>query len=180
MVAADAAVTPPGSSRLSRLIAVIGKGAAWLTLVMVVLTFVIVLMRYGFSAGWIWLQESVTFLHASVFMLAAAWTLQCDGHVRVDIFYREAPARRQALVNLAGIVLFLAPFCLFLIIIGWDYVSASWRMFEGSREPGGIPAVYLLKSLILALPLLLLLQAYCTAREQLRVLANGKPAPTSA
>ncbi len=179
MVAADEAVTPL-NSRLSRFIAVVGKGAAWLTLVMVVLSFAIVLLRYGFNAGWIWLQESVTYLHASVFMLAAAWTLQCDGHVRVDIFYREASARRKAAVNLAGIVLFLAPFCLFLIIIGWDYVSASWRLLEGSREPGGIPAVYLLKSLILAMPMLLLLQAYSTAREQLRVLVSGRPAPTPA
>ena len=126
---------------------------------MVLLTFAIVILRYGFNLGWIWLQESVTYFHAMVFMLAAAWTLQDDGHVRVDIFYRDRPERHQALVNLLGAIIFLVPLCVFLIIVGWEYVFSSWKLMEKSREAGGLPLVYLLKSLILLLPALLLVQA---------------------
>lgn len=153
-------------------IAAIGKAVAWLTLAMVLLTFIIVLLRYGFSLGWIWLQESVTYLHATVFLLAAAWTLQDDGHVRVDIFYRDGSPSHKAWVNLVGTALLLIPFCLFLVIIGWEYVAASWRLFEGSREAGGMPLVYLLKSLILIFPVLLLAQSACTVTQSVRVLRS--------
>ena len=114
----------------TRMVAGTGKLAAWLTLAMVLLTFLIVTLRYGFNMGWVWMQESVTYLHATVFMLAAAWTLQAGGHVRVDIFYRQAPAARKALVDIAGTLLFLVPFCLFLLIVSWDYVIASWKLLE--------------------------------------------------
>lgn len=144
---------------LEAAVARLGRGVAWLTVLMVALTFCIVVLRYGFSQGWIWMQESVTYLHATVFMVAAAWTLQDDGHVRVDIFYRDASGRYRALVNLAGTLLLLAPFCVFLLLIGWEYVFSSWKLLEGSREAGGLPLVYLLKTLILVLPGLLLLQA---------------------
>ena len=155
-------------------IAIAGKAVAWLTLVMVVLTVGIVILRYGLNLGWIWLQESVTYLHAMVFMLAAAWTLQDDGHVRVDIFYRDRPARHKPLVNLLGMPLFLIPFCVFMLLIGWDYVSASWRLFEGSREAGGLPLVYILKSLILLMPAMLLLQAICIVGESIGILKGQR------
>jgi TRAP-type mannitol/chloroaromatic compound transport system permease small subunit len=144
---------------LEKIVATTGRVVAWLTLAMVVLTFVIVVLRYGFDLGWIWLQESVTYMHAMVFMLAAAWTLQDDGHVRVDIFYRDRSHRHKALVNLAGTLVLLVPLCVFLLLIGWEYVFSSWKLLEKSREAGGLPLVYLLKSLILLLPALLLMQA---------------------
>lgn len=131
---------------------------------MVVLTFLIVILRYGFNQGWIWLQESVTYMHAAVFMLAAAWAFQADEHVRVDIFYRDKSTRHKAWVDLAGTVLFLVPVCVFLLIIAWDYVAASWSAMESSREAGGLPVVYILKSLVLLLPLLLLAQSFCTIK----------------
>jgi TRAP-type mannitol/chloroaromatic compound transport system permease small subunit len=163
-----------------RLVAATGKFVAWLTLLMVLLTFAIVVLRYGFNLGWIWMQESVSYLHAMVFMLAAAWTLQDDGHVRVDIFYRGRPQRHRAIVNLAGIVLFLAPLCVFLLAIGWDYVIGSWQLLEKSREAGGLPLVYLLKTLILLLPALLLLQAVPMLIRHISLLrtppAGGSPA----
>ena len=142
-----------------------GRAVAWLTLVMTVLTFAVVVLRYGFNLGWIWMQESVTYLHALVFMTAAAWTFQCDDHVRVDIFYRDASERYKNTVNLLGTVLFLLPFSLFLLYIGWDYVSASWATREASREAGGLPLVWLLKTLILVLPALLLAQSWVTVRQ---------------
>jgi TRAP-type mannitol/chloroaromatic compound transport system permease small subunit len=164
--------------RSAQLVAAIGRAVAWLTLFMVVLTVTIVLLRYGFSQGWIWLQESVTYLHATVFMLVAAWALQDDGHVRVDVLYRRRSERYRALVNLLGAALFLAPFCLFLLIAGWDYVLGSWRVMEGSREAGGLPLVYLLKSLILLLPALLLLQGACQAAAAVAVLRRDPGAGT--
>lgn len=154
----------------ARLVGRIGRAVSWLTLLMTLLTFAIVLLRYGFNLGWIWLQESVTYLHALVFMAAAAWAFQTDDHVRVDIFYREASDRYRGWVNLVGTLLFLVPFCLFLLFIGWDYVAASWATREASREPGGLPLVWLLKGMLLVLPALLLLQAWCTARECIETL----------
>ena len=143
----------------------LGRGVSWLTLMMVLLTFGIVVLRYGFNQGWIWLQEGVTYLHAMVFMTAAAWAYQTDDHVRVDIFYRGNTTRYKNWVNLAGTVFFLVPFSGFLLFIGWDYVAASWSTMESSREAGGLPLVFALKSLILVLPALLLLQSWSTARQ---------------
>ncbi len=173
-------VTEPASAlpMPARLVRAVGQGASWLILLMVLVTFVVVLLRYGFNLGWVWLQESVTYLHAAVFMLAAAWTWQDDGHVRVDIFYRGRSPRRQAWVNLLGTLLFLVPVCIYLLVIGWDYVAASWSLMEGSRQAGGLPLVYLLKSLILALPLLLLVQAGCFLPRYLRDIRRpAEPVP---
>ena len=149
----------------ARLVSWLGRAVSWLTLVMTLMTFGVVVLRYGFNLGWIWLQESVTYLHAMVFMVAAAWAFQTDDHVRVDIFYRARSSRYRDMVNLAGTLFFLVPFSLFLIVIGWDYVAASWSTHEASREAGGLPLVWLLKSLILVLPALLLLQSYVTVRR---------------
>lgn len=166
-------VSAPGAEETplglpARFVRAVGRGSAWLTLAMVLITFLIVLLRYGFNLGWVWLQESVTYLHAAVFMLAAAWTWQEDGHVRVDIFYRDRSPRHRAWVNLLGTVLFLVPVCVYLFAVGWDYVAASWSLWEGSRQAGGLPLVYLLKSLVLALPALLLVQAGCQLPGLLR------------
>ena len=129
---------------------IMGALVAWLTIPMVVGMFVIVVLRYAFDLGWIWMQESITWMHAAVFMLAAAYTLNQDEHVRVDIFYRSMPARRKAWVDACGAVLFLLPLAIFLIVTSWEYVSVSWQIHEGSREAGGLPypLVPLLKSVI--------------------------------
>ena len=145
---------------LRKLIALCGKSVAWLTLLMVLLTFTIVVLRYGFNLGWIWLQESLTYLHVAVFTIAAAWTLQLDGHVRVDIFYAEMSEKKRALVDFLGTLVFMVPFCIFLLVIAWPYVASSWKLLESSREAGGLPLVFLLKSTILILPALLLGQAF--------------------
>ena len=155
----------PPKGLAARAVGGIGRAVSWLTLVMVVLTFAIVVLRYGLNQGWIWLQESVTYLHATVFMMAAAWAFQADEHVRVDIFYRDRSPHDKAWVNLLGTLIFLLPFSIFLLIIAWDYVAASWSAMESSREAGGLPLVYLLKSLILVLPALLLIQSYSTAKS---------------
>lgn len=148
------------ASRLDRLSNLTGRFASWLTLLMVLLTVVIVVLRYVFDAGFIWLQESLIWMHATVFMLGAAYTLQQDEHVRVDIFYREMSDTRRAWVNTLGVLLFVMPVCAFLLIESWDYVRAAWRLAEVSRDSGGLPypAIPLLKSMLLVMPLAVALQ----------------------
>jgi TRAP-type mannitol/chloroaromatic compound transport system permease small subunit len=167
------AETPGKQDLAARIISLTGRGVSWLTLAMVLLTFAIVVLRYGFNLGWIWLQEGVTYLHSMVFMVAAAWAFQTDDHVRVDIFYRTSSPRYKHAVNLLGTLLFLVPFSVFLIAIGWNYVAASWATMEASREAGGLPLVFILKSLILVLPALLLLQSWSTVRSCIRQLRQN-------
>ena len=144
---------------LDRISELSGRGVAWLTLLMVILTFLIVVLRYGFDSGWIALQESVSWLHACVFMLGASYALKRDSHVRVDIFYQQFSRRGRAWVDLLGSLLLLLPVCLFIFYASWDYVLDAWEIGEGSAETGGLPALYLLKSLLLMMPVLLILQA---------------------
>ena len=153
----------------------IGGAVAWLILLMVFVTFVVVALRYLFGTGWIWLQESVTWMHAAVFMLAAAWTLGQDGHVRVDIFYRRADPRRRALVDVLGTLLFLLPLALFFLWTSWDYVQVSWEIRESSREAGGLPWPFpsLLKSIIPATAVLLLMQGLVLLIRSLFSLGRG-------
>jgi TRAP-type mannitol/chloroaromatic compound transport system permease small subunit len=145
---------------LDRISIVAGRSASWLTLFMVLVTFVVVIMRYVFDAGAVWLQESVIWMHAVVFMLGAAYTLQQEEHVRVDIFYRNMSATRRAWVDLLGAMFFLLPLSLFLAYAAWDFVVVSWQLRESSREPGGLPypLISLLKTMLLLMPLALTLQ----------------------
>lgn len=148
------------AKRIDRFNIQIGRATAWLTLIMVVVMFAIVALRYVFDTGWIWLQESVNWMHAAVFMLAAAYTLARDEHVRVDIFYRDFPPRRKAIIDATGILLLLLPVSVFLLWSSWGYVAASWEIREASREAGGLvfPLVPLLKSFIPIMAIMLLLQ----------------------
>jgi TRAP-type mannitol/chloroaromatic compound transport system permease small subunit len=157
---------------LDRISILSGRITSWLTLVMVIVTVIVVVMRYVFDAGAVWLQESVVWMHAVVFMVGAAYTLQQDEHVRVDIFYRGMSERRRAWVDLLGTLLFLLPLCLFLGYKAWDFVVVSWQLTESSREPGGMPYPFvpLLKSLTLVMPLLLVLQGVAMLIRALQVL----------
>lgn len=151
---------------------VTGRITSWLTLIMVIVTVIVVVMRYVFDAGAVWMQESVVWMHAMVFMVGAAYTLQQDEHVRVDIFYRDMGERRRAWVDLLGTLLFLLPLCLFLGYKSWDFVVVSWQLAESSREPGGMPYPFvpLLKSVTLVMPLLLVLQGVAMLIRALQVL----------
>lgn len=137
-----------------------GRAVSWLTLLMVVVSFSIVVLRYVFDAGFIWLQESLIWMHAFVLMVGAAFTLQQDEHVRVDIFYRKMSESKRAWVNALGVVFFLFPLCAFFVIESWDYVASAWSVSETSRNAGGLPypAIPLLKSVLLLLPLTVGLQ----------------------
>ena len=135
-----------------------GRIISWLTLFMVIATFVIVVMRYVFNIGNIALQESVVYMHSFVFLLGAAYTLKHDGHVRVDIFYRPLSERGKAIVNIIGILFLLFPVAAFIGYISWEYVASSWALLEGSQEAGGIDLRYILKSALIAMPVLVSLQ----------------------
>ena len=158
---------------MRRLVDGFERGVHFLTLLMVLITFAVVVLRYGFDLGWIAMQESVSYLHAANFMLGAAFTLRHDAHVRVDIFYQRFGPRGRAWVDLLGTILLLLPVCVFILVASWDYVRESWHLMEGSQEAGGIPAVWLLKSLLLAMPVLLILQGLAIAVRSLAVITGG-------
>jgi TRAP-type mannitol/chloroaromatic compound transport system permease small subunit len=144
------------ADRIDRLNAAIGRTVAWVCLFVVVVQFTVVVLRYVFGIGSIWLTETIIYGHATLFMLASAWTLREGGHVRVDIFYADASPRRRALIDLGGALLLLLPFMLVLLWFSIPYVARSWAIWETSRETSGLPGVYLLKTLI---PLFALLMA---------------------
>lgn len=149
-----------------------GRLLAWLALAMALLTALIVILRYGFNIGSILAQEGVTYMHGTLFMLGAAYTLKHDDHVRVDIFYRNFSPRGRAWVNSLGGIVFLMPLCAFIFFASWDYVVESWSIRESSAEAGGIPAVFLLKSLIPLLALNLFLQGLAETLRNALVLVE--------
>ena len=153
-----------------------GKLTAWLTLLMVLVTVVIVVMRYVFDAGLIWLQESVIWMHATVFMIGAGYTLMHEEHVRVDVFYRDMTPQRRALVDLLGVVFFLLPLCVFLAIKAYDFALTSWSMHEASRESGGLPYPWLpiVKSVLVIMPATLALQGLSLGLASLRRLRGAQ------
>lgn len=146
------------SQRINQFSNRVGQVISWLTLLLVILVMTVVISRYLLGVGSIAIQESVSYVHAIIFMLGLAFTLQRGGHVRVDIFYREFSPRRKAIVDLIGAAIFLLPFCGLILFGSWDYVMASWSIRETSSETGGIAAVYLLKTLMIIMPITLGLQ----------------------
>jgi TRAP-type mannitol/chloroaromatic compound transport system permease small subunit len=155
---------------IDRLNDAIGRAVSWLTLAMVFTTFFVVVARYGFSWGQIWIQESYVWMHGAVFMLAAAYTLLHDGHVRVDIFYRPASDRFKAWVNLFGAAFLLLPTVLVVLLYAFPYVQASWIRLEMSREAGGLQGLFLFKTIIPIFCVLMILQGLALAGRSLLVL----------
>ena len=153
----------PVADRIDRLNTAIGRTAAWAALFIVLVQFLVVVLRYAFDRGSIWLSESIVYGHGTLMMLAAAWTLYEGGHVRVDVFYAEAAPRTKALVDLFGALLLLLPFMLVLAWFAVPYVGRSWTILERSRETSGLPLVFLLKTLIPLFALLMALQGISQA-----------------
>jgi len=152
-----------------------GRLIAYLTFVMVLLSFAIVVLRYGFDLGWVAMQESVLYFHGMVFMLGAAYTLKADGHVRVDIFYQKFSEINKAWVNLLGSLFLLLPVCLTIFFISFDYVATSWSILESSPEAGGLPLVYLNKSLLLLLAVTLILQGLSEIGRNILIITSEQP-----
>jgi len=162
------------ADRIDRLNTAVGRAAAWLALVIVLVQFGLVVARYVLGLGSIWLTETVVYGNATLFMLAAAWTLKVGGHVRVDIFYAEATPRTKAKIDLAGSLLLLLPFALVLVWLGVPYAARSWAILERSQETSGLPLVFVLKTLIPLFAVTMALQGIAQAIRALNLLSNER------
>lgn len=152
----------------------VGRALAWLAAAMVAVMFAVVVLRYVFDLGWIAMQESVSYMHALLFTLGAAYTLRHDGHVRIDIFYQRLTARQRAWVELVGTLGLLAPTAGAIIYLSWGYVVQSWLLLEGSDASGGLPGVFLIKTALVVMPALLLLQGAAQALRSAVTLTGGE------
>jgi len=146
------------SIQLDNLIDWTGRGIAWLTIAMVIVMFSVVLLRFVFGLGWVWMQEIVNYLHAYVFMIGAAYTLRHGSHVRVDIFYRDLLPQGKAWIDLLGNLFLLLPVCGFIFYASWNEVINSWQTLEPSQRTDGLSFAYILKTSMLLMPVLLILQ----------------------
>ncbi len=155
----------------------VGRFISWFALIMVLMQFAVVLLRYVFGLGFIPMQESILFMHSMLFLVAAGYTLLHDGHVRVDIFYGAASPKRKALVNLLGVLIFLWPLCVVMGYMSWSFVWAALRVWEGSPEGTFMP-FWLLKSLLLVFPVLLALQGFSLALNSWLVYTGAKAPPS--
>lgn len=154
---------------------VVGKSVRWCAVVMVLLQFAIVLLRYVFGISFIFLSETVLYLHAALFMLGAGYTLLVDSHVRVDIFYAQLKSRQKSIVNILGIALLLLPSMMVLLFYSWPSVWRSWSILEGPISVGGIPASFLLKTLIPLFCVLIIIQGLaCLLKEWLSLMQTSR------
>ncbi|NIA68953.1 TRAP transporter small permease subunit [Pelagibius litoralis] len=164
-------------ARLDAVNHTVGMGVRWFALLMVLLQFAVVLLRYVFGISFIFLNEGVLYMHAALFMLGAGYTLLADAHVRVDIFYSRFAKRGRAVIDLAAALGFLLPSLLMLLWFTWPSVRNSWAVLEGPISVGGIPASFLLKSLIPAFCILLIVQGLAgMLRDLLSLLEKRKSA----
>lgn len=147
---------------IDRLNDAVGRGVAWVALFMVLVQFTVVIMRYVFAIGFIPMQESIWYMHGILFMVGAGYALLHDGHVRVDIMYREASERKKAWIDMIGSLVFLIPICILTLYLSSSYVINSWKTFEGSTEISGLPLIFALKTVIWVFAVLLGLQALAT------------------
>ena len=148
------------ASVIDRMNEKIGRTISWLALFMILVQFIVVVMRYIFGFGSIFMQESIVYMHALIFLIAGGYTLLHDGHVRVDIFYGSASIQRKALINFIGVLIFLWPVCVLIIVVSAKFVTSSWAVWEGSPEGSGIQAIFLLKTVIWIFAALLILQGF--------------------
>ena len=162
------------SSYLDQFSKITGKICSWFVAIMVLVTCLVVVMRYGLDMGSVLLQDVVLYLHGGLFLLGAAFALKRGAHVRVDIFYRSFSESRKALVDLIGNIIFLQPVCWVILFYSWGYVEFSWRIMEVSAEPDGLPFVYIQKSLLIAVATLLVLQSLSEIlKSYLTIKSNG-------
>ena len=152
----------------------IGETVSWLTLFMVLITFLVVVLRYGFNIGFIWMQESVRFMYAAVFLLCAGYTLLKDKHVRVDVLYLNLSERSKAIVDLLGSMFLLLPVCFVIFYYSWSYVINSWQQMEGSIEERGLHLVFIMKTFIWLFAILVSMQSLATIINSFIILKKIK------
>ena len=160
-------------SIINKLNKYIGETISWLTLLMVLVTVLVVILRYGFSIGFIWMQESVRFMYAAVFLLCAAYTLQKDKHVRVDVLYLRMNDKKKAIVDLFGSLFLLLPVCWVIFYYSWSYVINSWIQMEGSIEERGLHLVYIMKTFMWLFSFLVSIQSLVIIFNSLNIIKNS-------
>lgn len=160
------------SKFIDRFNTIIGYLCAFFVFSMVIVVFTVVVLRYGFNIGFIWMQEVYVWLHSFVFMLGAGFTYLANEHVRIDVFYREASKKYKAIVDLFGNIFLLLPFLYIIWNYSYPFVYRSFLMGEVSREAGGMPALYILKSAILWFCLVLFLQLVSNVIKSILTLSN--------
>ena len=152
----------------------IGEIISWFTLLMVLITVLVVVLRYGFNIGFIWMQESVRFMYAAVFLLCGGYTLLKDKHVRVDVLYLNLSTKNKAIIDLLGSIFLLLPVCFVIFYYSWSYVINSWEQMEGSIEERGLHLVFLMKTFIWAFAILVSLQSISIIINSCIILKNNK------
>ncbi|MDX1694861.1 MAG: TRAP transporter small permease subunit [Ketobacteraceae bacterium] len=173
--------------KLEAITLIIGRVTASFSLLIMLFTFIVVVMRYGFNTGelsffgWrlssIAIDETVIYLHAALFMLASAATFRDDAHVRVDVFYRKFSSKNKSLVNILGTLLLLYPMCAVILWSSLDYVKMSWQMNEHSQEAEGLPYLFILKGMIPAMAFLLILQGLFDILKHIQHIRGRGPYP---
>lgn len=151
---------------------VVGQMLSWLSLGVVLVCFTVVVQRYLFDISQVWMQDLYVWLSGAMFTGVAGFALLRDDHVRVDILYRPWSVRGKAIADLIGVVVFLIPFVSVVLYFGWNYVSRSWRLHEGSANIGGMPGLFILKSFIIVFCVLVGLQGLAMACRSILVLAG--------
>ena len=151
----------------------VGKNISWIIIIMVVVQIIIVLARYVFGIGFIKLQELMIYMHGMLFTLASGYTLLHDEHVRVDVIYRESSLLNKSYINFFGSIFLLFPFIYILIKTSLPYVQRSWRILEGSPVTSGLNAIYILKTVLIIFPLLLLIQAIVLLIDSIKIIRKN-------
>ena len=148
----------------------VGRAVSWLTVLMVINVFIVVVLRYSLSVGWIWMQELYVWTHATVFLLGAGYTLLHEGHVRIDLIYREASRRYKAIVNILGSLILGAPLIYLIFDRSLPMISRSWDSLEKSAEAGGMPGLFVFKSIVAVFAVLFGLQLLALFLRNVEVL----------
>jgi len=150
----------------------IGRTVAWLTMGCVLTCFAVVVLRYGFNLGYPWMQELYVWQHAAVFMAGAGYTFLHRGHVNVDVLYGRLGPRARAWTDILGTLVFLFPWLAVVAVTSAPFVLSSWSIREPSSTADGMPAVYLLKSLLWVFCALLFLQGLALIARRVLFLAG--------
>jgi len=153
-----------------------GRIAAWTGLALVLVMAGNVLMRYAFHTGSVAMQELEWHLMSPLTLLCIAYTIKHEGHVRVDIFYARLPNRMRQAVDLFSAISVVA-LSIIVILLSWPYVMQSYRIGEGSPDPGGLPYRFILKAMIPAGFALLLLQSLAATLRAIRSFLDGGAPP---
>lgn len=127
---------------LSRLIdainARVGRAASWLVLVVVLISAGNAVVRKAFDVSSNAFLEIQWYLFSAVFLLAAAYTLQKNEHIRIDLLASKLSKRGQAIIDIVGTLLFLSPVCVIVILYGWPMFMNAWSSGEMSSDAGGL------------------------------------------